>query len=147
MSESRAGDDFSTASILTHVNEELCQINKTTTFATLFMGNSEYQNRESCYTPMQDTSHRISGMKKDLSKCWTHFMVRYSAQSGVWFIERAGLVLSKNDMLLTYTDGVTEARDDANNLFSDKRLAECPRLPVNFESVAEDLRAADGSSK
>jgi sigma-B regulation protein RsbU (phosphoserine phosphatase) len=33
-------------------------------------------------------------------------------------------VLSKNDMLLTYTDGVTEARDRADNLFSDKRLAQ-----------------------
>lgn len=33
------------------------------------------------------------------------------------------IVLSKNDLLLTYTDGVTEARDSADNLFSDKRLA------------------------
>ncbi len=34
--KSRAGDDFSTASILTHVNEELCGVNKAAIFATLF---------------------------------------------------------------------------------------------------------------
>ena len=36
--KSRAGDDFSTASILTHLNEELSTFNKDTTYATLFIG-------------------------------------------------------------------------------------------------------------
>ena len=47
------------------------------------------------------------------------------------------IMLSKNDMLLTYTDGVPEARDKANNLFSDKRLAAF-MSSFKFESV-EDL--------
>ena len=46
-------------------------------------------------------------------------------------------MLSKNDILLTYSDGVTDARDKANNLFSDKRLAEFMSTCV-FES-AEDM--------
>ncbi|MCP5053370.1 MAG: SpoIIE family protein phosphatase, partial [bacterium] len=33
-------------------------------------------------------------------------------------------ILSKDDMLLMYTDGVTAARDKANDLFSENRLAE-----------------------
>jgi sigma-B regulation protein RsbU (phosphoserine phosphatase) len=46
-------------------------------------------------------------------------------------------VLLKNDMLLAYTDGLAEARDNANNLFSDKRLAVF-MSSCEFES-AEDL--------
>ncbi len=43
-------------------------------------------------------------------------------------------------MLLAYTDGVTEARDNANNLFSDKRLAEF-MSSCDFESVEEIVHA------
>jgi sigma-B regulation protein RsbU (phosphoserine phosphatase) len=49
-------------------------------------------------------------------------------------------MLSKNDMLLTYTDGVTEARDNADNLFSDKRLAEF-MSSCKFESVEDVVHA------
>jgi anti-sigma regulatory factor (Ser/Thr protein kinase) len=49
-------------------------------------------------------------------------------------------MLSKNDMLLTYTDGVTEAMDNADNLFSDKRLAEF-MASCEFESVEDIVQA------
>ncbi len=48
--KSRAGDDFSTASILTHVNEELCGVNKAATFATLFIGILNIKTGKLLYT-------------------------------------------------------------------------------------------------
>ena len=43
------------------------------------------------------------------------------------FMEDNELTLEKGDILLLYTDGITEAMDEGHNIFSKKRLAEILR--------------------
>jgi sigma-B regulation protein RsbU (phosphoserine phosphatase) len=134
--KSRAGDDFSTASILTHVNEELCQINKTATFATLFMGILNIKTGKLLYTNAGHKPPYIRHEEGPLEMLDTLHGPVIGVVRGLVYKEDKKM-LSKNDILLTYSDGVTDARDNANNLFSDKRLAEFMSTCV-FES-AEDL--------
>ncbi|MDD3906718.1 MAG: SpoIIE family protein phosphatase [Bacteroidales bacterium] len=47
------------------------------------------------------------------------------------------LNLSKNDKLFLYTDGVTEAEDAEEKLYSDQKLIDCVR--AHFESQTKDL--------
>jgi len=134
--KSRAGDDFSTASILTHVNEELCGVNKAATFATLFMGILNIKTGMLLYTNAGHKPPYIrqgEGSLEMLDRL--HGPVLGTVRGLVYKEDRT--VLSKNDMLLTYTDGVTAARDNAKNLFSDKRLAQFI-ASCEFESV-EDM--------
>ena len=137
--KSRAGDDFSTASILTHVNEELCGVNKAATFATLFIGILNIKTGLLVYTnaghkpPFIRQGEGSLGMLDSL-----HGPVLGTVRGLVYREDKT--VLSKNDMLLTYTDGVSEARDAANNLFSDRRLAEF-MSSCDFESVEEMVHA------
>jgi len=137
--KSRAGDDFSTASILTHVNEELCGVNKAATFATLFIGILNIKTGLLVYT---NAGHKPPYLRQDGGSLKMldrlHGPVLGTVRGLVYKEDKT--VLSKNDMLLTYTDGVTEARDNANNLFSDKRLAEF-MSSCEFESVEELVHA------
>jgi sigma-B regulation protein RsbU (phosphoserine phosphatase) len=121
--KSRAGDDFSTASILTHVNEELCGVNKAATFATLFMGILNIKTGMLLYTNAGHKPPYIRQGKGSLEMLdRLHGPVLGTVRGSVYKEDK--IVLSKNDLLLAYTDGVTEAGDNADNLFSDNRLAE-----------------------
>ena len=134
--KSRAGDDFSTASILTHVNEELCEVNETDTFASLFMGILNIKTGLLLYTNAGHKPPYIRQGEGSLDMLdRLHGPVIGTVRGLVYKEDK--MVLSKNDILLTYTDGVTAARDKANSLFSEKRLAEFMSSCV-FESV-EDL--------
>jgi sigma-B regulation protein RsbU (phosphoserine phosphatase) len=137
--KSRAGDDFSTASILTHVNEELCGVSKAATFATLFMGILNIKTGMLLYTNAGHKPPYIregQGSLEMLNRL--HGPVLGTVRGLVYKEDK--IMLSKNDMLLTYTDGVTEAKDKANNLFSDKRLAEF-MASCEFKSVEDIVQA------
>jgi phosphoserine phosphatase RsbU/P len=137
--KSRAGDDFSTASILTHVNEELCGVNKAATFATLFMGILNIKTGLLLYTNAGHKPPFIRQGDRSLEMLDRLHGPVLGAVRGLVYKEDK-TVLSKNDILLTYTDGVTEARDAANNLFSDKRLADF-MSSCEFESIEETVHA------
>jgi sigma-B regulation protein RsbU (phosphoserine phosphatase) len=137
--KSRAGDDFSTASILTHVNQELCGVNKANTFATLFMGILNIKTGMLLYTNAGHKSPFIRQGEGSLEMLDRLHGPVLGAVRGLVYKEDK-TVLSKNDMLLTYTDGVTEARDNANNLLSDKRLAEF-LSSCEFKSVEDMVNA------
>lgn len=118
---SRAGDDFSTASILTHVNQELSVFNKTATFATLFIGILNIKTGLLVYTNAGHTKPYLKpgvGSVKRMDRL--HGPVLGKARGLVYKEDKT--ILSKNDMLVAYTDGITGARNKANNLFSEKRL-------------------------
>jgi sigma-B regulation protein RsbU (phosphoserine phosphatase) len=137
--KSRAGDDFSTASILTHVNEELCGVSKAATFTTLFMGILNIKTGMLLYTNAGHKPPYIregQGSLEMLNRL--HGPVLGTVRGLVYKEDK--IMLSKNDMLLTYTDGVTEAKDKANNLFSDKRLAEF-MASCEFKSVEDIVQA------
>jgi len=121
--KSRAGDDFSTASILTHVNEELSGFNKASMFVTLFMGILNIKTGVLLYT---NAGHKPPYLKRGKGSIEQldrlHGPVAGTARGLVFGEDKT--ILSKDDMLLMYTDGVTAARDKANDLFSENRLAE-----------------------
>ena len=119
--KSRAGDDFSTASIITHVNEELSTVNRASMSVTLFMGILNIKTGRLVYTN--------AGHKSPYLKRGTGVIERLDRIHGPIIGIAPGMVfkednttLSKNDMLLLYTDGVTRAKSDGQKRFSEKRL-------------------------
>jgi sigma-B regulation protein RsbU (phosphoserine phosphatase) len=119
--KSRAGDDFSTASILTHVNEELSAFNKTATFATVFIGILNIKTGMLVYTNAGHTKPYLKPGKGSVRRMdRLHGPMLGKARGLVYREDKKAL--SKDDMLLAYTDGVTGARNKENKLFSEKRL-------------------------
>jgi sigma-B regulation protein RsbU (phosphoserine phosphatase) len=138
--KSRAGDDFSTASILTHVNEELSAVNQASLFVTLFMGILNIKSGRLLYTN--------AGHKSPYIKRRTGAIERLDRIHGPELGTARGMVyqedktaLSKNDMLLLYTDGVTRASNDGKKRFSEKRLEKFISSR-EYESVEDIVRSA-----
>ncbi|XGV98305.1 MAG: PP2C family protein-serine/threonine phosphatase [Leptolyngbya sp. BL-A-14] len=119
--KSQAYIDLSPANILTHVNEVTSADNPSCMFVTLFFGVLNLTDGELVYTNAGHNPpyiRRRDGSVEQLNQ-------RHGAALGV--IE--GLVYKENkttlktgDILITYTDGVTEAMDAEQNLFSDERF-------------------------
>ena len=119
--KSRAADDNSTASIITHVNEELSRDNKAYMFVTVFMsilntvtGEMQYTNagHNPPYILRKDGSVEVLNQR--------HGPV-VGAVKGLAYKEDT-IHLLPGDMAYLYTDGVTEAKDHNNSLFTEKRL-------------------------
>jgi len=119
--KSRAADDSSTASIITHVNEELSRDNKAYMFVTVFMsilntvtGEMQYTNagHNPPYILRKDGSVEVLNQR--------HGPV-VGAVKGLAYKEDT-IRLLPGDMAYLYTDGVTEAKDHNNSLFTEKRL-------------------------
>ena len=120
--KSRATDDPSTASILTHVNDELSRDNPNKMFVTLFIGILNIRSGEFDYT---NAGHnppflmRTDGPPEAMSD--RHGPVVGAVKGMVY---RKGTdVMHPGDILHMYTDGVTEEMDTDGQIFSDERLA------------------------
>jgi len=137
--KARATDEYSTASIITRVNDELCQDNKKYMFVTVFLAVLDVVSGKLTYT---NAGHNPP-------------IVRTSAGEAILLDNRHGPVLgalsglayredchhmNKDDLLFLFTDGVTEAKNPENVFFGDKYLFElmsegknkCPEETVNF---------------
>lgn len=120
--KSRAMDDLSTASILTHVNEALSSDNKENMFVTLFIAIINIGSGEVVYTSAGHNPpyvNRNNGTLQYIKKI--HGPVAGAMEGMVYGEDK--LVLAPKDIIFLYTDGVTEAINDQDDLFSDKRLA------------------------
>ena len=120
--KSRAIDDLSTASILTHVNEALSSDNKENMFVTLFIAIINVGSGKVVYTSAGHNPpyvRRTNGRMQCIEK--RHGPVAGAMEGFVYGEDK--LVLAPKDILFLYTDGVTEAINDQDDLFSDKRLA------------------------
>lgn len=121
MIKSRAVSDASTARILAHVNEELCADNDSGMFVPLFAAVLDLRTGELTST---NAGHNPP-------------LLKHADGSVVWLSHRDGPVvgslpglpygetrtqLRPGDTLLLYTDGVTEADDGSDTLFSVPRL-------------------------
>ncbi len=138
--KSRAGDDFSTASILTHVNEELSVVNQASMFVTLFMGILNIKTGRLLYTNARHKPpylKRGTGAIERLDRI--HGPVIGTTRGMVYKEDQTALL--KNDMLLLFTDGVTRAANDEKNRFSEKRLGELISSR-EYESVEDIVRLA-----
>ena len=121
--KSRAQDDISTASIFTHVNDEISKNNPSSMFVTMFLGILNVKTGKLIYS---NAGHNPPYL---LRKDGTTF--RFDTLHGPVLGAMEGMVykeeqiqLSLNDRIFVYTDGVTEAMDVKDKLYTEERLAD-----------------------
>jgi serine phosphatase RsbU (regulator of sigma subunit)/ABC-type amino acid transport substrate-binding protein/anti-sigma regulatory factor (Ser/Thr protein kinase) len=121
--KSRASSDFSTASILSHVNKEMSSDNKSSMFVTVFACIMNIRTGELVYTNAGHNPPFIKREDNTLERLGTLHGPIIGAVEDLTYKESM-TTLSPGEGILLYTDGVTEAMDIGNNLFSEKRLVE-----------------------
>lgn len=124
MIKTRASDDDSPASIITHVNQALSAENPECMFVTLFLCICDLRTGELTYT---NAGHNPPYIKRadghvDCIK-QVHGPIA-GAMGGVSY-EQGRLSLHKDDLLLLFTDGVSEAMDINSNLYGEEAMVNC----------------------
>jgi serine phosphatase RsbU (regulator of sigma subunit)/anti-sigma regulatory factor (Ser/Thr protein kinase) len=137
--KSRAVDDISTASIITHVNDELSRDNKAFMFVTIFICILDIRTGELVYSNAGHNPPYIKQKNGSILKVDQKHGPVVGAMNGLVYKEDK-ISLSIQDMLLLYTDGITEAKNSTNNLFSEKRLAEL-LLSSEYDSAEDIVRS------
>lgn len=119
--KSQALSERSAAEIVTRANKELSQSNTTCMFVTLFVGVLDIQTGELVYSN--------GGHNPPLLRRADASIERLSAAHGPMVGVKEDMVygesrvqMKPNDLLLLYTDGVTEAMNGQGELFSEERL-------------------------
>jgi len=118
-----AGEDHSPASIVTRVNDEISQDNPSCMFITLFLGILNIRSGEFCYT---NAGHPYPYLKRAGGEVETIKPVHgpvVGAMEGMAYREDT-VQLGKDDQLLIFTDGVTEAMDLSDQLYGEDRVIE-----------------------
>jgi sigma-B regulation protein RsbU (phosphoserine phosphatase) len=119
--KSRAIDDFSTASILTHVNAELSADTTNSMFVTVFLGILDFRSGEFVYTNAGHNPPYLKRKGGSLQRLDVRHGPMIGAAPGMVYREDTE-TMTPGDMLFMYTDGVTEERNADRELFSEKRL-------------------------
>jgi sigma-B regulation protein RsbU (phosphoserine phosphatase) len=137
--ESRARNDSSPASILTHVNSEISRHNEACMFVTILLGIIDLRTG--------DLSYANAGHDPPYLKCKDGSLGSLDERHGPVIGAMDGVVygegradLSRGDQLLLFTDGVTEAMDETRQLYSRERLTRMLSAR-DFESVEALVRA------
>ena len=117
----RAKDDFSTASILTHVNDEMAKENPNCMFVTIFMGILNIRTGKLVFTNAGHNPSLLKTKDGEVKRITDLHGPVVAAIEGVAYKESV-LELNEGDTLLAYTDGVTEAHNKKNELYSEERL-------------------------
>ena len=125
---SSAVNDRSTASIVTHVNEQLASHNPNHMFVTLFVGIFNCRTRTLRYT---NAGHNPTIVRKKDGQ-----LLRLSDLHGPVVAAMEGLdygetevPLEAGDVVFAYTDGITEAHNSARELFGEERLKQALEKP------------------
>jgi sigma-B regulation protein RsbU (phosphoserine phosphatase) len=120
--KSRASSDKSTASVLTDVNNEIAKDNDAHMFITVFMAILNINTGELIYSNAgHNPSYIISKENNDVTKLGDLHGPVIGAMEGMTYGETK-LSLKKNDIVFSYTDGVTESHNIKAELYSDPRL-------------------------
>ncbi len=119
--KSRATDDFSTASILTRVNDELSADNKEWMFVTLFIAIVNILSGDVVYTNAGHNPSYIRRRNGTLVCLDERHGPVIGIMEGMVYGEN-GVKMDPGDIFLLYTDGVTEAMDADHNMYSNERL-------------------------
>lgn len=116
-------DGYSPVQLLRRINRELCRDNESCMFATVLCGTVDLQSGE--------LSLANAGHTQPLIRLADGTVKVINLKSGVIagviedaVYEEERLMMEPGDMLLLYTDGVTEAVDSGNRLFGMERLQE-----------------------
>ncbi len=122
--KSIAGNDKSPASILTHVNNEIAKDNDSYMFITVFLAILNTNTGELIYSNAgHNPSYIIKKETKEIIKLGDLHGPVIGAMEEMTYGETK-LFLKKNDIVLSYTDGVTESHNILEELYSDSRFEE-----------------------
>jgi len=119
--KSRSADDSETASILTHVNDELSQDNVSSMFVTAFLGILNVKTGELVYTNAGHNPPYIRRKDGSIQKIDAFHGPVIGAMPGMPYGQDRDK-LNEGDVILVYSDGVTEAFNEKEELFSEERL-------------------------
>jgi ABC-type amino acid transport substrate-binding protein/anti-sigma regulatory factor (Ser/Thr protein kinase)/HAMP domain-containing protein len=119
--KSRASDDISTASIITQVNDELSSDNPASMFVTFFIGILNIKTGEVLYTNAGHNPPYVKRKTGEVEKLGKRHGLVLGAMDGMTYGEDK-VLLAHDDTILLYTDGVTEAMNLDEQLYSDNRL-------------------------
>ena len=113
----------STANVITHLNEELSVDNPEFMFATIFLCILNIRTGEVLFTnAAHNPAYVISRDGEIRTVDSRHGLVVGPLADSTY--EEGTITLSSGDTFFLYTDGVTEAMDPEENLFTDKRLVD-----------------------
>ena len=120
--KSRSVDDHSPASIVGHVNNELKRDNKIAMFVTLVLGILDVRTGEVLYTNAGHNHPYIKRADGTIETLVQSHGAIVGAVQGLDYKEEK-IMLKGGDIILLYTDGVTEAMSQKGKLYSDLRLS------------------------
>jgi sigma-B regulation protein RsbU (phosphoserine phosphatase) len=133
--KSRASSDLSTASIVTHINDELSKNNEGCLFVTLFVCIFNVRTGELLTTNAGHNPPYLKHADGSITTLSARDGMVVAAMEGIAYTENR-LQLNKGDTLLLYTDGITEADNINQEFFGDDRLEKL-FLEHHFESMEE----------
>jgi sigma-B regulation protein RsbU (phosphoserine phosphatase) len=139
--KSRAPDDLIPSKILSRVNSELAMDNPSCMFVTVFLGVINLRSGRVTYT---NAGHnpplikRASGAVEEVPDIHGPIL---GVKEG-WDYGESSVDLAPGDVLLVFTDGVTEAMDIDDNLYSDAHLVEVVHdiSEISADSVLKAVR-------
>lgn len=139
--KSRATNDLSSASILTHVNDELAYKNESAMFVTLWLAILDLQTGRFQYC---NAGHNPPYLKR----AGDGVLVRLDKRHGPVVGAMEGLAYGEDeadmeagDVIFLYTDGVTEAMDPAGELYEESRLVSLLGS-AEYQTVEEMVKAS-----
>ena len=109
------------AEILRRVNDDLAIRNESCTFVTLFAGILDVRTGEVVFANGGHNPPRLRSAAGTVAAMPTKTNMVVGAMDGRTFA-RESLALRPGDTLILYTDGVTEAFDEADQLYGEERL-------------------------
>ena len=119
--KSRAADDKMPAKILSRVNSDLAQDNPHCMFVTVFLGMINLRSGRVTYTNAGHNPPLIKRASGAVDEVPDRHGPILGVQEGREY-SQSDIDLGPGDVLLIFTDGVTEAMDKDENLYSDTRL-------------------------
>ena len=143
MIKSKASADPSTASILTFVNGQISQDNPNCMFVTLWVGVLDVRTGEVTYTNAGHNPPYLKRVDGSLEKLDMLHGPVVGAVEGLVYGEDK-LKFRSEDLLLAFTDGVTEEIDVNDELYGDMRLEALlsEMTDVSVEQSVQDVVAS-----
>jgi sigma-B regulation protein RsbU (phosphoserine phosphatase) len=121
--QSRASDNLSPASIMAHVNDEICRQNEASMFVTVFMGILSLDTGDFVYSNAGHNPPYIKRQDGSVTKLAERHGPVVGAKGGLAYGQGSDR-MALGDLLLLYTDGVTEAMNAEKELYGEDRLVE-----------------------
>jgi len=149
---SRAADEPSTGSILTHVNDELVRNNSECMFVTIFLGILHTGTGEVTFANAGHNPPYILRADGAIERLETEMTCVVGILQDMTFGEEQAL-MAPGDTMLLYTDGVTEAMDSEQRLFSETRLADMlasgrkPSAQTLVEDIVTEVRQFESGTQ